>query len=439
MFKSKALKAENEKLKEELHALRQVADSFENSMIRFSLDNEGKITSLNDIAEHERGFKLNHLKNKHFTDLVPPKYQNTDHFKGLKNALKTGEQWQGAVQASKDNGQQAWLRSIVKPIYDQDRNLVSFFVFSNELTRTIENSRQQQDILEAIDRSMSTIEFTPQGYVLTANYNFLNGMGYSIEQVKDQHHKMFCDPTEVNSEQYSKFWEKLSRGEYISDRFKRIDSSGREIWLEASYNPVHNDLGELYKVVKFATLITSQIEQEQAAIAASSIAHSVSSETHKQSETCQNIIQSTINGMKQLTEQMEKVSENVKSLNTHSQHISELAGNVKGIAEQTNLLALNAAIEAARAGEQGRGFAVVADEVRKLASRTNATTEEISKVVSDNVRQMSEAVTSIDECKYEAGNALASSNDAGKTMLEIQSGAERVVQAIEKFNENIRN
>ncbi|WP_425414382.1 methyl-accepting chemotaxis protein [Psychromonas arctica] len=136
---------------------------------------------------------------------------------------------------------------------------------------------------------------------------------------------------------------------------------------------------------------------------------------------------------------METVSNSIKSLNKHSEHISDLAGNVKGIAEQTNLLALNAAIEAARAGEQGRGFAVVADEVRKLASRTNTTTEEISKVVNENLHQMSEAITAIDQSIKEASNALEFSNEAGITIVEIQNGAMRVVEAIENFNQNIRS
>jgi len=274
---------------------------------------------------------------------------------------------------------------------------------------------------------------------LTANSNFLQGMGYTLEEIKGSHHKIFCDPEEVNSLEYKHFWEKLANGEYVSNRFKRIDSSGRVIWLEASYNPIHNDRGDLYKVIKFATIITEQIAQEQAAIEASSIAHQVSGETVQQTEQGKQIIQNTINGMQEFTGQMEKVSDSVKELNTHSQHISELVGSVKSIAEQTNLLALNAAIEAARAGEQGRGFAVVADEVRQLASRTNTTTEEISVVVDKNVQQMSTAVALIEECKLEASAALASSTESGVTMAKIQSGAARVVEAIDKFNQNIRS
>ncbi|KOO12481.1 chemotaxis protein, partial [Vibrio xuii] len=121
----------------------------------------------------------------------------------------------------------------------------------------------------------------------------------------------------------------------------------------------------------------------------------------------------------------------------HTQKNSELVSSISDIADQTNLLALNAAIEAARAGEQGRGFAVVADEVRNLASRTNATTEEIGAVVSENVRKMSSAVALIAQCQTKAGEALELSTEAGKTMEDIQSGAQQVVDAVNEFNQNL--
>ena len=439
MFKSKALKEENQKLKDELFILKQISESLEQDMIRFLLDETGRVTAINQMVEKKLGFKNNDLNGQYFIDLVPEYDRDTEHFKALKQAIQSGNKWHGAIQADKKDGELIWVRAIVEPIVDKLNKLTSFVVFCTELTRTIEHCRQQQDTLAAINRSMSTIEFSPTGEVITANDNFLQGMGYRLEQIQGQHHRIFCDSKDVNSEQYHLFWETLGNGQAVSSRFKRIDSSGREIWLEASYNPIHNDRGELYKIIKFATLITSQIEQEQAAIKASKVAHIVSGETQEQSEKCKRIIQDTISGMQQLTDQMEKVSENIKFLNVHSEHISNLAGSVKGIAEQTNLLALNAAIEAARAGEQGRGFAVVADEVRNLASRTNTTTEEISKVVNDNVQQMAEAISLIEQCKKEASNALESSTEAGVTMVDIQNGAIRVVEAIELFNENIRS
>lgn len=206
---------------------------------------------------------------------------------------------------------------------------------------------------------------------------------------------------------------------------------------EASYNPIHNDRGDLYKVVKFATVITEQVDREQAVIQASNIAHGISEETGKHTLQGQNVINATIERTKELSEEMNAVSTSIEALSEHSQKISELVSSISDIADQTNLLALNAAIEAARAGEQGRGFAVVADEVRNLAARTNATTEEIGAVVSENVNKMAAAVALIAQCQTKASEALELSTEAGHTMEDIQIGAQKVVDAVNEFSQSL--
>ena len=111
--------------------------------------------------------------------------------------------------------------------------------------------------------------------------------------------------------------------------------------------------------------------------------------------------------------------------------------SIRGIADQTNLLALNAAIEAARAGEQGRGFAVVADEVRQLASRTSSATEEIIKVVGDNKNLTEKAVSLIEHSMEKVHKALDLSAEAGHVMTDIQTGARQVVDAVSQFNNKL--
>ena len=220
-------------------------------------------------------------------------------------------------------------------------------------------------------------------------------------------------------------------------RFQRFDSQNNSVWLEASYNPIHNNEGQLYKVAKFATVITDEMNRQLAISETSDIAYDISKKTDKDTLTGIEVIKSTIQTMNELSQEMGGASQGILELSTQSRKISELVESIRGIADQTNLLALNAAIEAARAGEQGRGFAVVADEVRQLASRTSKATEEIIDVVSENKQLTDKAVLLIDESMNKAVKALELSNDAGSVMNEIQIGAREVVDAIGKFNSNL--
>lgn len=437
MFFNRSLLLENQKLKEKLHALTQVRESLDLDMLGISLDPRGQVVAVNEKFCSELNLSENKVLNRHITELVPEFARDTEHFRLMKSAVAEGKHWNGALQIAKENGEEAWLRAIVQPIRDINSKLLSIVIFASELTRTIQNSREQEDMLKALNRSTAVIEFTLSGEIIRANDNFLNTMGYTSEQIVGKHHRMFCDAEEANSPEYRAFWKRLASGQFVSERFKRIDSRGQVVWLEASYNPIHNDRGELYRVVKFATVITDQVIQEQAVAQAALIAHDVSQETGQQTEQGREIVSSTIERMTALTEQMSQVSESIEALSQHSNKINGLVNSISDIADQTNLLALNAAIEAARAGEQGRGFAVVADEVRNLASRTNSTTEEIGSVVAENVRRMAEAVELIAKCHAQAGEALALSTEAGQTMEDIQTGADKVVNAINQFSRNL--
>jgi methyl-accepting chemotaxis protein len=259
-------------------------------------------------------------------------------------------------------------------------------------------------------------------------------MGYSKSQIVGKHHKMFCEPKEAESQDYRDFWKQLRSGEPVSRRFKRIDSRGETVWLEASYNPIHDDNGELYKVAKFATVITEQMNREFAIAETSDIAYEISKTSDADALTGINVIKSTITTMDELSEQMSSASKGIFELDTQSLKVAELVESIRGIADQTNLLALNAAIEAARAGEQGRGFAVVADEVRQLASRTSSATEEIIKVVGENKKLTEQAVSLIEESMGKAHKGLELSNEAGRVMNAIQAGSRKVVDAISQFN-----
>jgi methyl-accepting chemotaxis protein len=436
---NKRLKQELSALREELSSLQQVKESLESEMLVLTLDSDGRVQSVNQNFLAEMHYKSGDLIGRHIDDLVPEHVKFDEFQQRFKNALTRGEHFAGAVRLLRGTGQEAWLRSILQPVRSADGRIKCFSIFSSDLTRTIEASREHENLIGALVRSTAVIEFDLNGNVLTANDRFLGGMGYSLAQIKGKHHRTFCQPEEYNSAEYQNFWRRLNAGEYVAGRFKRVDSHGRTVWLEASYNPVTDANNNLYKVVKFATVITDQVNQEQAVAEAANIAYSTSQQTDQSAQRGNAVVTQAVDVMRDLAKHMQTAGDGIEALNEQSLVIGTIVKTISGIAEQTNLLALNAAIEAARAGEQGRGFAVVADEVRQLASRTSQATDEIVLVVRQNQDMARNAVALMTDGKLQAEQGLALAAEAGTVIVEIQDGAQKVVNAVGQFANQLSN
>ena len=430
---NKRLKQELSALREELSSLQQVRDSLESEMLVLTLDSNGRIQSVNQNFIDEMLYKSSDLIGRDLDDIVPAHVKSDEFHHRFKSALTRGEHFAGAVRLLRGNGQEAWLRSIAQPVRSSNGKIKCFSIYSSDLTRTIEASREHENLIGALVRSTAVIEFDLNGNVLTANERFLSGMGYSLAQIKGKHHRMFCEPEDYNSAEYQNFWRRLNAGEFVAERFKRVDSHGRVVWLEASYNPVLDANNKLYKVVKFATVITDQVNQEQAVAEAANIAYSTSQQTDQSAQRGTAVVTQAVNVMRDLAKHMQTAGEGIEALNEQSLVIGTIVKTISGIAEQTNLLALNAAIEAARAGEQGRGFAVVADEVRQLASRTSQATDEIVGVVRQNQDMARNAVALMTDGQLQAEQGLALAAEAGTVIVEIQDGAQKVVNAVGQF------
>ncbi|UXV20464.1 PAS domain-containing methyl-accepting chemotaxis protein [Pseudomonas fluorescens] len=432
MFNTR-LKQELSALREELSSLQQVRESLESEMLCLTLDAEGRVEWANANFLQELAYQATNILGRHIDDLVPAHVRQDEFQLRFKNALVRGEHFAGTVRLMRGNGKEAWLRSILQPVRSSDGRIKHFSIYSSDLTRTIEASREHENLIAALVRSTAVIEFDLGGHVLTANDRFLSGMGYSLAQIQGKHHRMFCEPQEYNSAEYQNFWKRLNAGEFVAARFKRVDSHGRVVWLEATYNPVLDANDRLYKVVKFATVITDQVNQEQAVAEAANIAYSTSLQTDNSAQRGTTVVTQAVDVMRDLAKHMQQAGDGIEALNAQSQVIGSIVKTISGIAEQTNLLALNAAIEAARAGEQGRGFAVVADEVRQLASRTSKATEEIVGVVRQNQDMARDAVSLMTEGRLQAEQGLALAAEAGTVIVEIQDGAQKVVSAVGQF------
>ncbi len=361
------------------------------------MDPQGRIQHANELFISEMGYRREDLIGRPLDGYFSQQFRSEPNYSRLKTAMQRAEHVSGAYRLLRADGQEAWLRSIWQPIKGSDGTLHHFTLCATNLTRTIETSREHESVINALLRSTAVIEFDLGGHVITANQRFLDGMGYRLEQIKGKHHRMFCEREEAESAAYRDFWASLNRGEYIADRFKRIDAHGRTVWLEASYNPVHDAYGKLYKVIKFATVITDQVNRELAVAEAATIAYDTSHHTDLSAQRGAQVVQQTVDVMHRIAQQMQEASDGIEALDKQSQLIS--------------------------AGDQGRGFAAVADEVRQLAARTSKAAEEIVGVVQKNQDLAQAAVHSMSSSRDQAEQGLEFANQAGAVIVEIQDGA----------------
>ncbi len=344
------------------------------------------------------------------------------------------------------------LELLITPIYSKEGECLGLMTTWDIVTKNRYLQREVVGQVDAINRSQAVIEFRMDGTIITANEKFLNVLGYTLEEVQGRHHQIFVDSDFANSQEYKELWEKLNRGEYEAKEYKRLRKDGKEVWIQASYNPILNLDGKPFKVVKFATDITERVKlletttlqhkktqelitqvvesADQFAEGSKTIASSsaiLSDDAQMQAATVeemtasvdeltssiQSISKSALDSMQQADETAtmakeggDSVSEAVNAMRLiekSSEQINDIIQVISEIADQTNLLALNAAIEAARAGEHGLGFAVVADEVRKLAERSSEAAKEITQLIKESSQRVSEGA----ELSVKVGESLS--------------------------------
>ena len=417
----------------ELSELRQLRDGLNREMLTLSIDSTFKIISFNENFAEALGYPQDRLLGRAMADIVPQYVSKLPCFHNFRAAVAAGKSITDEYRYLHADGSLVWLNAHWQPIADATGQLSHITAYATNITSRVEKISENASFIDALLRSTAVIEFDLTGHVLMANDQFLKAMGYSLGQAKGSHHRIFCKPEEASSQKYKDFWSTLNKGEFVAGRFERIDSRGQTVWLEATYNPVYDTEGALCKVVKFAAVVTDQVAREQEVSKAAQTAFEISQQTDVSAQRGALVVNDTMHTMSKIAVDMQTASGGVEALGKQSLLISSIIQTISSIAQQTNLLALNAAIEAARAGEQGRGFAVVADEVRQLAGRTSTATEEIASVVLQNQKLVDETVAEMANSKFQAEQGLELATQAGQVIVEIQDGAKRVVDAVGRF------
>lgn len=316
-------------------------------------DPAGHVVWANPLFCAMLGYRLQEIVGRHHRMFCTPVDSASPSYQSFWRDLATGQFAAGEFKRMRRDGREVRLQATYNPILDDAGAVLRIVKIASDVSAVRRQDAERAAHIAALDRSQVVIEFTLDGTILSANGNFLTLMGYRADEIVGRHHRMFCHPDHVRSRDYVDFWTKLGAGRFDSGLYHRLGAGGRDVWVQATYNPVLGADGRPLKIVKIASDVTQRVRLEREAVVRLEEGRAFQATLEHQACAMQDTMA----------------------------HLGAIVAAIGNIATQTKLLALNATIEAARAGDAGRGFAVVAAEVNKLAGDTRLATERAAEMM----------------------------------------------------------
>ena len=408
------------------------------AVIAFNLD--GTIIDANENFLNTVGYAIAEIRGRHHSMFVMPSERDSSAYREFWASLGRGEFQSAEYKRIGKGGKEIWILASYNPIFDEKGKPFKVVKFATDVTDQKMKGADLDGQITAIGKSQAVIEFRMDGTIVSANENFLATRGYTLGEIQGRHHSMFVEPSDRAGSGYSEFWAKLNRGEYQSGEYRRVGKDGREVWIQASYNPILDLNGKPFKVVKYATDITAQALTRMKAERAKSLIESVAAGSEEMNASIREIAETMVKSRQTASEavvQVESADVQAQRLTTAARSMEGIVGLIGDITGQINLLALNATIESARAGEAGRGFAVVAAEVKNLATQAKQATDKIAAEITalngisgDVVTALSAIKNAIDHVNEFVASTAAAVEEQSTVTSDMSSNMQRAASEL---------
>ncbi|AMN41412.1 methyl-accepting chemotaxis protein [Rhodoplanes sp. Z2-YC6860] len=429
------------------------------AVIEFDL--QGKILTANENFLAAVGYSLDEIKGQHHRMFVALADRESAEYKAFWDKLGRGEFDAGEYKRIGKGGKEIWIQASYNPIFDSAGNPFKVVKFATDVTASKLRNANFEGQLDAIGKSQAVIEFDLNGTILTANDNFLKTLGYSLDEIKGQHHRIFVTPSDRESPEYKAFWDKLGRGVYDAGQYKRIAKGGREVWIQASYNPIHDLNGKPYKVVKFASDITelqtiaefvSEAAQNKDLSQRLPLAGKAGA-TKLVSEGFNNFLDTVVQVLAQIKSSSAEVADAAAGISTATTDMSQRTEEQAASLEQTSASMEQIASTVKKNAENARNASQTSSSTCDMAERGGAVVAQAVSAMSKiegSSRQIADIIGVIDEIARQtnllalnAAVEAARAGDAGRGFAvvasEVRSLAQRSSQAAKDIKDLINN